>query len=55
MASHHCPIGDAFDMVKHDPRVLQIAPRLHSSNEPHSSPSPINGHIENEDLIKTLA
>jgi len=56
MASHYCPIGDAFDMVRHDPKILQIAPRLHLSNEAHSSPNPIDEHLENEDLlIKNLA
>jgi hypothetical protein len=56
MASHRCPIGDALDMVKHVLRVLQIAPGLDSSNEAHSSPNPIDEHLENEDLlIKILA
>jgi hypothetical protein len=49
-------VQDVLDTVKHDPKVLQIAPQLHSSNEPHSSPNPLDKHLENEDLlIKNLA
>ncbi len=29
MASHCCPVGDVFDMIKRYPRILQISLRLH--------------------------
>jgi hypothetical protein len=32
MANHYYLANDTFDMVKYDPKSLQISPRLHSCN-----------------------
>ncbi len=51
MTSHHCLTSNSFYMVKHDPRVLQITPELHSCNKPNSTPNLIDGHLEKKDLL----
>ncbi len=51
MASHCCPTNDALDIVKHDSRIFQISPKLHSCSKAHSIPNPINILFDNEDPI----
>ena len=35
VAGHGGPLGDAFDMVGHDPSVLDVPARLHAFNQVH--------------------
>ncbi len=51
MIGHHCPTDDSLHMVKHDPRVIQIALGLHLCNKPNSVPNPIDRHLEKKDLL----
>jgi hypothetical protein len=51
MASHHCLNNDMHDMVKHNPKVFQFTAWLHSYNKRHSTPNPIDRHLENGDLL----
>lgn len=45
MANHCYLTNDAFDMVKYDPKILRISPRLHSCNQVHSIANPIKQHL----------
>ncbi len=51
MTGHYCPTNDSFYMVKHDPWVFQITPRLHSCNKPNSAPNLVDEHLEEKDLL----
>ncbi len=48
MANYCCLTNDTFDMVKYDPKILQISLRLHSCNQVHSIPNPIKQHLQDE-------
>jgi hypothetical protein len=48
MANHCCLANDAFDMIKYDPKSLQIFPKLHLCIHVHSIPNPIKQHLQNE-------
>jgi hypothetical protein len=50
MASHGGPMLDLLDVIKHDPRVLQISSGLHSFDQVHSGSGP---HLEHLEKLKT--
>jgi hypothetical protein len=51
MAGHHCPTSNLLHMIIHDPRVLYIAFGLHLCTKSHSTPNPVNEHLEMNDLL----
>jgi hypothetical protein len=46
---------DMLDVIKHDPRILQISSRLHSFDQMHPRSRPHFGHLENKHLIRVRA
>jgi hypothetical protein len=55
MASHGGPMLDTLDVIKHDPRILQISSGLHSFDQVHSGSGPHLGHLENKHLVQIRA
>jgi hypothetical protein len=55
MASHGGPMLDTLDVIKHDPRVLQISSRLHSFDQVHPRSRPRLKHLENKYLVRVRA
>lgn len=51
VASHGGPLGDAFDMVRHDPCILEITARLHAFNQVDPTTRADLGHFENKNFI----
>ncbi len=51
MTSHNCPTNNTFHMIKHDPTVLQIPYRLHSSDKANSTLDTIYWHLENKHIL----
>ena len=51
VAGHGGPLGDAFDMVGHDPSMLEIPTKLHSLNQVDPTTRADRGHLENENLV----
>jgi hypothetical protein len=46
VAGHGGPLGDAFDMVGHDPSMLEITARLHALNQVDPTTRADLGHLE---------
>jgi hypothetical protein len=51
VASHGGPLCDAFDMVGHDPSMLEITARLHALNQVDPTTGAYLGHLENENFV----
>ena len=51
VVGHGGPLGDGFDMVGHDPSVLEIPARLHAFNQVDPTSRADLGHFENENLV----
>ena len=51
VAGHGGPLGDAFDMVEHNPSVLEIPARLHAFNQVDPTTRADLRHFENENLV----
>jgi hypothetical protein len=45
------PIGDAFDMVGHDPSMLKIPARLHALNQVDTITRADLRHLHNENFV----
>jgi hypothetical protein len=43
---------DTFDVIEHDPRVLQISSRLHLFDQVHSRSGPHLEHLEIKHLVR---
>jgi hypothetical protein len=53
--THHSrPLMDTLDMVKHEPRILQISSWLHALDDVHTTSKFIFQHLEDADLILAL-
>jgi hypothetical protein len=48
---HGDPLGDAFDMVGHDPSMLKISARLHALNQVDPTTGADLGHLENKNFV----
>jgi hypothetical protein len=55
MTRHCSPIGNSFDMVKHDPRVFKRASRLHLADKVHSTTRTNLGHLEDVYFLFLIA
>ena len=51
MASHGGPLFDTLNVIKHNPRVLQISFGLHSFDQVYPRSEPYLGHLENKHLL----
>jgi hypothetical protein len=51
VASHGGPLGDAFDMVGHDPSMLKIPATLHALNQVDTTTGADLRHLENENFV----
>jgi hypothetical protein len=51
VAGHGGALGDAFDMVGHDPSMLEIPARLHALNQVNPTIRADLKHLENENLV----
>jgi hypothetical protein len=54
VAGHGGPLGDAFDMVGHDPNMLEITARLHTFNQVDPTTRANLGHFENKNFIRIV-
>jgi hypothetical protein len=52
VTGHGGPLGDAFDMVGHDPNMLEITARLHAFNLIDTTTRANLGHLENENFVR---
>jgi hypothetical protein len=51
VAGHGGPLGDAFDMVGHDPSMLEIPARLHTLNQVDPNTMADLKHFENKNFL----
>ena len=51
VAGHGGPLGDAFDMVRHDPSMLEIPARLHAPNQINPTTGANLEHLEDENFV----
>ena len=54
IASHGGPPGDAFDMVGHDPSMLEITARLHALNQVDPTTRADLRHFENKNFVRIV-
>jgi hypothetical protein len=54
VASHGGPLGDSFDMVRHDPSILEITARLHALNQVDPTTGPDLRHFENKNFVRIV-
>ena len=54
VAGHGGPLGDAFDMVGHDPSMLEIPARLHALNQVDPTTRADLGHLENKNFVRLV-
>jgi hypothetical protein len=54
VASHGGPLGDAFDMVGHDPSMLKIPTRLHALNQVDSTMRAGLIHLHNKKIVRLV-
>ena len=54
VACHGGPLGDAFDMVRHDPSMLEIPARLHALNQVDPTTRANLIHIENKNFVRLV-
>jgi hypothetical protein len=55
VAGHGGPLGDTFDMVRHDPSMLEITVRLHAFNQVDPTIRADLGHLENKNFVRIVA
>ena len=48
------PLGDVFDMVGHEPSVLEIPAWLHVLDKADPTTRANLGHLENENLVRVV-
>jgi hypothetical protein len=51
---HGGPLGDAFDMVEHDPNVLEIPVMLHALNQVDPTTRAHLRHLENKNFVSLV-
>jgi hypothetical protein len=51
VAGHGGPLGDAFDMVGHNPSMLEITARLRALNQVDPTTGADLGHFENKNFV----
>jgi hypothetical protein len=54
VAGHGGPLGDSFDMVGHDPSMLEITARLHAFNQVDPTTRANLGHYENKNFVRIV-
>ena len=54
VAGHGGPFGDAFDMVEHDPSMLEILAMLHALNQDDPTTKADLKHPENENFVRLV-
>ena len=54
VAGHGGPLGDAFDMIGHDPSMLEIPTRLHVLNQVNPTTAANLGHLEDENFVRLV-
>ena len=54
VAGHGGPLGDAFDMVGHDPSMLEITARLHAFNQVDPTTGADLRHFENKNFVRIV-
>jgi hypothetical protein len=51
VAGHGGPLGDAFEMVGHDPSMLEISAKLHVFNQVDPTTMVVLKHLENKNFV----
>jgi hypothetical protein len=54
VAGHGGPLGDSFDMVGHDPSMLEITARLHALNQVDPTTRADLRHFENKNFVRIV-
>ena len=54
VAGHGGPLGHTFDMVRHDPSVLEIPAGLHTPNQVDPTTRADLGHLENKNFVRVV-
>ena len=54
VAGHGGPLGDTFDMVGHDPSMLEIPAGLHTLNQVDPTTRADLGHLENKNFVRVV-
>ena len=54
VAGHGGPLGNVFDMVRHDPSMLEIPTRLHVPNQVDPTTRANFQYLENESIVRLV-
>jgi hypothetical protein len=54
VANHGDPLGDVFDIVGHDPSMLEIPARLHALNQVDPTTRADLRHLENKNFVRLI-